>query len=45
MKRVSHPSGNEDEDSWELHSRVVVKDIPIFNKVVMQFYFKNAAAG
>lgn len=45
MKRKASASGNEDEDTWELHKRIVVKDIPIFNKVVMQFYFKNPAAG
>ena len=45
MKRVRHPSGNEDEDTWELYRRIVVKDMPLFNKVVMQFYFKKAPPG
>jgi hypothetical protein len=45
MKRVPHPSGNEDDDTWELYKRIVVKDIPLFNKVVMQFYFKKTAPG
>lgn len=45
MKRVPHPSGNEDEDTWEIFNRVIVKDIALFNKVVMQFYFKKASPG
>jgi len=41
MKRKAHPSGNEDEDSWELYRKIVVKEMPLFNKVVMQYYFKK----
>ena len=45
MKRVPDPSGNEDEDTWDLYKRILVKDIPLFNKVVMQFYFKKSPPG
>ena len=45
MKRVPDPSGNEDEDTWELYKRIVVKDIPLFNKVVMQFFAKISEFG
>ena len=40
MKRVPDLSGNEENDTWELYKRIIVKEIPIFNKVVMQYYFK-----
>lgn len=31
---------DEDPELFYLHKRIVLKDLPIFNKVCMQFYFK-----
>ena len=31
-------------DKWEQIKRIVVKDIPFFNKVCMQYHFKNTAS-
>lgn len=28
-------------DKFELIKRIIIKDIPMFNKVSMQYYFKN----
>ena len=42
IKRVPSESGDEEDDTWELYKRIIVKDIPLFNKVVMQFYFKES---
>ena len=28
-------------DNFALHKRIVIKDIPYFNKVSMKYYFKN----
>ena len=33
---------NADQTNYELYKRIVVKDVPVFNKVCMQYYFKNA---
>ena len=33
-----------DNSNYELHKRIVVKDIPVFNKVCMQYHFKNPLA-
>lgn len=30
-----------DNSNYELHKRIVVKDIPVFNKVCMQYYFQT----
>ena len=32
-------------DEYEQYKRIVIKDIPIFKKVVMQFYFKITKRG
>ena len=45
MKRRPSESGDESEDTFELYKRIIVKDIPLFIKVVMQYYFKNAVGG
>jgi len=37
MRRVESASGDEEDDTWELYKRIIVKDMPLFNKVVMQF--------
>lgn len=31
----------EEYDSFSLHKRIVLKDIPYFHKVSMKYYFKN----
>lgn len=31
--------------NYELYKRIVVKDIPVFNKVCMQYYFQNTPVG
>ena len=37
MRRVESASGDEEDDTWELYKRIIVKDMALFNKVVMQF--------
>lgn len=32
-------------DQFILHKRIVVKDLPIFKQVAMQYHFKNFAKG
>lgn len=40
FKRI--PAEDEyDYDKFELHKRIVVKDMPDFNRVCMQFHFKK----
>lgn len=34
-----------DKPEYELFKRIVVKDIPIFSKVCMQYYFENKKDG
>ena len=34
-----------DYDDYEQYKRIVIKDIPIFKKVVMQYYFKITKRG
>jgi hypothetical protein len=45
MKRRPSESGDEAEDTFELYKRIVVKDMPLFNKVVMQYYFVTPKNG
>ena len=32
-------------DKFELIKRIVIREIPMFNKISMQFYFKNTKGG
>lgn len=40
FKRVANLDPSK-MDKFELIKRIVIKDMPIFNKISMQFYFKN----
>lgn len=45
FKRVVNISTSNDPDTWTLIKRVITMDIPEFNGVCMQFFFKLVKAG
>jgi hypothetical protein len=44
-KRQTYIVAGVDNELFTLHKRIILKDIPVFDKVCMQFMFKNAREG
>ena len=39
-RRIKNTSDSDDPDTWQTFKQIIIKDIPEFAQISMQFYFK-----